>query len=239
MKNNHPPVVMISSVAREDADLAFKCLEAGATDYVEKPALSNLLERSDEIRIKLKYALELSKQKKDLDLERAFAKTPGIISDPEKKLRLILATLSDRSRIDDFLRGLPKGQPPTFILIEGAGSGLSALKSSLKKLSGGPEVEWCENLAAQEIKINTVYLSEAQPFFKHFKAISFGAISVVVFSQISKHLAKFVRDWAPGQVLLEDKAGHKQHELHDLATDIIPATGFAYHSNDFLTGKKR
>ena len=53
----HPPVVMISSASREDADTAMKALKLGATDFVEKPSLQNLEEKGEEIRTKLKSAI--------------------------------------------------------------------------------------------------------------------------------------------------------------------------------------
>ena len=55
--SSHPPVVMISSVARDNADLAMKALELGASDYIEKPALSNVEERGNEIAAKLRSAV--------------------------------------------------------------------------------------------------------------------------------------------------------------------------------------
>jgi two-component system chemotaxis response regulator CheB len=53
----HPPVVMVSSVDREEADLAHKCLTIGASDYVEKPTLANMGERGEELRNKIRAAL--------------------------------------------------------------------------------------------------------------------------------------------------------------------------------------
>ncbi|MEO5969685.1 MAG: CheR family methyltransferase [Bdellovibrionia bacterium] len=56
---DHPPVVMVSSVSREDAILTLQAIELGASDYVEKPALDNLSERGEEIRMKLKCVMDL------------------------------------------------------------------------------------------------------------------------------------------------------------------------------------
>jgi chemotaxis protein methyltransferase CheR len=58
---NHPPVLMLSSVVREDQDLADKALRLGAADYAEKPALVNLFETGEEIRAKLSSAVLASR----------------------------------------------------------------------------------------------------------------------------------------------------------------------------------
>jgi two-component system chemotaxis response regulator CheB len=58
---HHPPVVVVSSVSREDESSAKMALSLGAYDYVEKPSMANLVERGNEIRSKLKLALKSKK----------------------------------------------------------------------------------------------------------------------------------------------------------------------------------
>jgi len=53
----HPPIVMLSSIAREETTLGVKALELGAVDYVEKPSLGNMAERGDELKMKLRCAV--------------------------------------------------------------------------------------------------------------------------------------------------------------------------------------
>lgn len=55
----HPPVVMLTSAARESMDLAYKALSLGAKDYIEKPALNNIDIKANEIRSKLKTFLNV------------------------------------------------------------------------------------------------------------------------------------------------------------------------------------
>lgn len=56
-----PPVIVVSSINRDDTSIAQKALQLGALDYVEKPSLENIAQASNEIRSKLKMALSLAK----------------------------------------------------------------------------------------------------------------------------------------------------------------------------------
>ena len=83
----HPPVVMVSAVSRESSDLALKALELGAADYVEKPSLTSLPERGEEMRTKLNYAFKNWKEgprRSNLSLDQSFSRTSRIESPSEK-----------------------------------------------------------------------------------------------------------------------------------------------------------
>lgn len=56
-KNRETPVLVISSVNRDDTSIAQKAISLGAKDYVEKPSLENLAQAGNEIRAKLKMIL--------------------------------------------------------------------------------------------------------------------------------------------------------------------------------------
>lgn len=56
-----PPVIVVSSINRDDTSIAQKALSLGALDYVEKPSLENIAQASNEIRSKLKMAMSLAK----------------------------------------------------------------------------------------------------------------------------------------------------------------------------------
>ncbi len=97
----HPPVLILSSVSREDPELAQQCIRAGASDYVEKPTLANLSERGDEIRTKLK---SLARPKGPTRLDNSFASAPkkasnGLcicLTDSKEELEKFLSTWKDR-----------------------------------------------------------------------------------------------------------------------------------------------
>ena len=56
-QETRPPVLVISSVNRDDPALGQKVLKLGAIDYVEKPSLENMAQAGNEIRSKLKLGL--------------------------------------------------------------------------------------------------------------------------------------------------------------------------------------
>lgn len=55
--NHQAPVMVVSSVNREDTSLAQKAISLGAADYVEKPSLENLAQATNEICSKLKIII--------------------------------------------------------------------------------------------------------------------------------------------------------------------------------------
>ncbi|RYZ77293.1 MAG: response regulator [Proteobacteria bacterium] len=194
-KPGHPPVVMITSVSREDASLPMECLRAGAFDYVEKPSLANLATQADEIRMKLKLAAKSKHSSKGHDLVSAFSKQSGAVLNISSKLRVIFCSEEDRAK---------------------------ALKLVTELGDHGP---------ATSVVTNT---SEAQDFFSR-RAWVGKSLSVIVFGDVAPELAKSIAQLNPDQLILEDRSQRTRNpELRVLATEIIPATSFAYTSSEFF-----
>lgn len=63
-KDRSAPIVILSSINRDDPSIAQKALSQGASDYIEKPSLENLVQASNEIRSKIKLLLSLKKDGK-------------------------------------------------------------------------------------------------------------------------------------------------------------------------------
>ncbi len=85
---SHPPVVMVSTVSRDDPEVAAKCLRAGASDYIEKPTLATLGERGNEIRSKL-WSAWRSRQELQVPFIAA-KKTKVLIVDDSPSIRTLL-----------------------------------------------------------------------------------------------------------------------------------------------------
>ena len=234
MKANHPPVVMISSVSREDAGLAMKCLEMGAADYVEKPALSNLKERGDEIRSKLMTAFRTRKDpvKADLSLEKSFAKLPTI-SQPDRCLRLIVAGMGDRKKLQNFFNEMEGDQPPTLILMEGCETLMPALSQEGSKVFK-KELHYVEK-SLPALVAGNLYLAD---FSKWFDAIikehSSRRTSILVYGDVTPGAAAKLMSWSKAQLLVED-LGKGNSTLKEVASDLVPATSFPYCSIEYLS----
>lgn len=112
------PVVVVSSVSREQADLALKMLEAGAVDYVEKPELSRFEESRDEIVAKLRTAYHADRErvKASLALDRSFAAALKI--QPEKAARVYLFSWPDADRVIASLRECSSSKVPLVLRID-------------------------------------------------------------------------------------------------------------------------
>ncbi len=139
----HPPVVVVSSVSRDDAGLALETLRLGAADYIEKPKLEQLTDRADEIRSKCFSAATLpeppSPAGRDLSLQASFSK-PVQITRPEEKLRIIVAKLGDQKKIESVLSKLRGEQPATWVLFEGSGSPVALLATRVRGGNSQPAV---------------------------------------------------------------------------------------------------
>jgi chemotaxis protein methyltransferase CheR len=235
-KENHPPVIIVSSVSREDSELAIKTLSLGASDYVEKPSFSNLTEMGDEIRRKLRSAYRNQVQYKntlEISLDKSFKKCIKI-SNPEKCLRVILGTLSDKKRIISLVNEFGVSQIATFILLDAKNIQEHQLSKDLPLK--------CELISNWPSQINKdgFYIAEANSMLnkisKHFKDLQ---TSIMIFGEISTKLEPLIKEWQTRQILIEDlgtKRNGKNH-LKAIANDVVPATSFAYMSSEYL-GKK-
>jgi chemotaxis protein methyltransferase CheR len=238
---SHPPVVMISSVSREDTGLALECLKRGASDFIEKPALSNITERGEEIRTKLICAYRArspSQPARDLSLDRSFLAKPETI-DVDKTIRTVIANYSTWPQVADFLKECSRGfasTPPTIIFVEGGQPLLEAYAKELGARSG-----LSVSVLTKQPAVPTNSTISIADFAESFDSLATSAAnrkaSIVILGSISSHGARRVSQWKNAQVLLEDplQSGIPLNsDLRAIATDIVPSTSFAYLSNRFL-----
>lgn len=237
MKNfngTHPPVVMVSSVSREDSDLAISALKAGASDYVEKPAFNNLAEIGEEIRRKLRAAYRnkvVYHDKGNLGLDESF-KRPQVIEKPERFVRVIVAHLSDKQRLSDFFQGTGHNQPPTVVLIEGSPHALPEFAKSLRAqfVEAVPSLERADQVFVMDSKT----LGESVVNKYKDRPASF-----LIFGEPSKRTVHLTTLFKTVQVLSEDLGGRNtKNPLKASASDIVPVTSYAYMSSEYLGRQK-
>lgn len=235
----HPPVMIISSASRSDSSVAMKALKLGASDFVEKPALNNLEERGEEIRTKLRSMAQDFGRKPavissfDIETQKNFT-----IASPDKKIRAMLASLSDIARLKSFFQGLDQSQPPTFIFFEGHGEMLEAIAHEHAHDFKRPVVFYTGT--EMKISANTIYFADFKTMFSNFsKKYSTYPCSILAYGNVSAHSAKVVSEWKNVQLLLEDmgEKSNKAHPLMNYSTDVVPATSFPYMSCRYLSTK--
>lgn len=233
---NHPPVVMISSVSRDDADLAMNCLKAGASDYVEKPTLSQMNERADEIRMKLRCVISAGKSgtaAKAPSIDQEFARKIEI-QRPDEKLRLMMMNLADRAKVAMSLRELQGVQPPTVLLLEGIGNTADACAKELSALSG-KTVEVVQ-VASPNLTKNHIYLCDSSQISTFAATYGLKDVSILIYGGITKAATAKIRAFNRRNVLLEDlDHTRNQKYMTEVSDDIVPATSFMYMSHGFLS----
>lgn len=105
------PVVMISSISREEGPQVLQALELGAIDYIQKPEMKSLGELAPQMRERLKIAAKSRPQKKR-GVQRKFT---GEISGADS-LILIGASTGGTEAIRVVLESFPKSIPPILIV---------------------------------------------------------------------------------------------------------------------------
>lgn len=239
MNSKHPPVVVLSTVNRENADLALKTLQLGASDYVEKPQLNNLAEKGEELRSKLKTSIMLKSLPKTVSqLDKSFQRK-YTIAQPEKKFRIVTGSIG---QIKDFvfLAGSQHASDPTLILlIEGAGEAIDKLHSDLmtsSKQKISKDIEGLKNSTKGQI-----FLFSESAYTQLLPLIKQRQVSVLTLGLPSKKTSELVLQISGAQLLVQDlgpQVSSAQHLLLEVSTDKIPVTSFMSVSEEFYAGTK-
>ena len=230
-KKGHPHVVVVSSASREDTQYAQETLNHGACDFVEKPALNNLMERAEEIKIKLKMAFINQESSQEKTNNEVF-KTDFTIEDCTKKSRLLFGTYSDLKKVTSLVSKLKGNQPPILFISEGNENFLEITKKTISDKYPvsiyGPDTE---------LKENHIYVCD---FSKDFSTLSTilkdKKSSISILGICSKKVCDAITDFNNAQVLVEDIPGQNK-ELVEVASDVFPWTSFGHIATEFLAGK--
>ncbi|MEZ4744170.1 MAG: CheR family methyltransferase [Bdellovibrionota bacterium] len=240
--SKHPPVVIVSSVSREDSGLAMKALNLGAFDYIEKPTLGNLSEIKPEICSKVKFAAKYNKSAPS-EMHKISSDFSRRVRDfnPDGKLRNLFASISDVNRVVEFFRLTPDTQvPPTVIYLSHADSILNSMFDRLRvelKLS----VKILDDHGADDLQLNAIYLSNISDVRKIFNKYSKYDTVNFVFGGISKRICKRIKDYSRGGIIVEDlgAATAELSEILDEGTDVyVPMTSFAYEGEKLFNSNE-
>ncbi len=233
--SSHPPVVIVSSVSRDQSDLAMKTLELGASDFIEKPALNKLQERGEEIRAKLKSAILLKRMgaPKRVELDSQFKKALEI-KNPENKARVLVTGMGHMKKTVSFLRELEGVQPPVYLLFEGVEGNLPAIAEQLSKATGRKVL--APETVAVKAKPGEILVLDYHKALSVLPALHGpDRIGVGVFGELGKTASQHLKGWHFSQLLLEDLGEGKGTESLQLyATDVFPYTSFAFIGTEFF-----
>lgn len=242
---SHPPVVIVSSVSREDAFQAMEGLRLGASDYIEKPSLEDFMIKGDEICTKLRVAaLEKFTGHSNIvfsDIDREFkGKT---ITEPEKYFYTIYAHFNDKKKIHHILKEIntDASWPGTYLLLEGCYNILDSIITEMKKDLPLIKIEKFDENNIRN-NPNTVYIGDFKTNVENLYGSNAGLkSSMVVLGHHSDSASDIIKEIKVPNLLLDDvnfkQKGHVSN-LQDMAVDTGPYTSFAYQLKHFLLKDK-
>jgi chemotaxis protein methyltransferase CheR len=238
MSDRHPPVVMISSINRENSDTAMKSIELGASDYIEKPTMANLEERSDEIRSKLKMAFQFKHKSKRLsELDTSFKKKYEI-KNTHNKARVVFTSLSaaNTKMTLDFIRNLHANDPATIFVYDGV---FEALNPLVEKFKVKTSIK--TNLVDEVVKIEDrqIYFTDLDKNLKKWpELLKSKMVSVVLMGMPSKKILNSIQEIQPTHLTLEDVGmainNKFYNELKEVAQATVPLNSYLSVSEDFF-----
>jgi chemotaxis protein methyltransferase CheR len=229
-KGAHPPVLMISSVAREETELAQRAINAGASDYVEKPAFNNLNKHAEEIRMKLQAALQAGRSNV---IHQNFDKGTGVDATAKsgRLTRVIIVGAGDETRLPLVFSQVQGDQPPTIILIDVA---LEAFEGPAAAVKAGVYKNLGIIKDPSLVKMNEVGVMRFADGLKacqsSFKAPS---VCVCVIGVPSGDIVDAISSWQGILLLMEelDSSGQPSYQsLKKIAKDCTPIHSIGYMS---------
>lgn len=212
-KKTHPPVVMVSSVNRNDLSLAGQAFSLGARDYVEKPEFSKLFELGAELEMKLKAAVMDRHQERPSELikhERQIFRTQDTTKDPNTLGVIISFSLSRRKHIAALVAEFN-----------------SELKLSPKLLADTSD-DLIETVRSEISSSALTSANSIQTAIEEIRAA--GKKPVILHLGIpSPKLTNFLQSQSGVDLFLEDALQHTmKHPLTRVAKDVGPISSFVY-----------
>jgi chemotaxis protein methyltransferase CheR len=203
------PIVVVSTVERQNAPLVHPLFDAGVCDFLEKPTLENLSEVALELQQKIKMAI-LSKHR-GLQM-RAPGINERVVHRPSARV-VLAAGLADRDSIEAFLKSARWEQDQICIHLNGESflweSWAQRIKTDFPDyvIHLSRQAEWVRDARP------TIVLAYAGA---ELKTLQYAATQNVM-------------------IILEDTIFSA--EAKKLAHDCFPATSFAYMAQKLMEGK--
>ena len=234
----HPPVIMVSSVSREEVEYGVESLILGATDFIEKPSLSTLQEKSEEIRTKLRCAHTFNTQnsKEDLiDLVKKFKVDFSNVGN-SGLVRVSVSGLGEMQKIRTMISQMGEKFPPFIILLHGAQSFVPLLVEKMKDL----KVHRLEDHVV--LKSNHIYLATFEQcdmvnkmlsVQNHCHYLILGDTPPDIAAKVCR--TKDITLFQEENVNLANKSSYQM--LQKAAFEVLPYTSIIYHSSKSVMEK--
>ena len=179
MRQNPTPILMISSLTTESADITIEALELGAIDYIPKPGTMNVgqKENSEEIARKVKSLARIPKRRlrsamRPVKVQRRSAQAAVHAGDSReiKKVVLIGASTGGPGLIEQICSSLPQDYPhPVCIVQHMPAQFTKAFTARLDRVSALPVHESLQNL---ELLPGNVYVARGGVHMHFAKKVS-------------------------------------------------------------------
>ena len=195
MNTNPTPILMVSSLTTEDADVTIESLKNGAVDYISKPRVSDF-ENSDinkEILLKIKHISSIPKSQLRASARTMAPSTPisssiqtQIKNGGEiKKVVLIGSSTGGPGLIEELCSKIPINYPyPICIIQHMPASFTKSFASRLSRLGPLPTHEIVDGM---EFLPGNIYIAKGGSHLDFSKNIS-GAVSLRVYQKFNENL---------------------------------------------------
>lgn len=232
--SRHPAVVMVTSVSRDDAGLAMDAFKYGASDFIEKPTLQSLQEKTEELHMKIKSAVmaKAQSQTTSLSFDQSFKKGI-IISKPTDFVAVLVGQFSERKKIEAFLKESAQYKYPIVIMID-ADKGFQETFGHVLTHELHRDVKILETHVG-ELKAGEVYLGTVKGDFSRLSKLAKPThTSFMLYGQCSKEASSKISSSVGSQILVED-LGEGLKSLNTVQfTDKVPATSYSYMCSQYF-----
>jgi hypothetical protein len=235
MNPQHPPVLMLTSVNREDNELALKALKLGAADFVEKPALGKLEESTEEIHLKLKTIAKLAgkSQVKDLSLDESFA-TPEPKAASKLSPIVFVCSQKDLYSVKGTLSEIGAMASPKVIAVD------SSHASDLGKfLEAAKSIGTAHSTATTVLKERETVVIPVRDLQRVLSANQFEWQCVLAFRGVNQSVLDNVLRATNGSIVVEENTGLKTDAHQSRVMDVVAATSFGFLARRAVVGRSK
>jgi len=187
------PIVMVSSLTQDEAEITFDALDLGAVDYVAKPGTITLDLKRQEEEILSKIAMAVAIPKSRLHIKKAAHRKARALSEPKEraalptkaeKLVLVGASTGGPGLIETIVTSLPEDYPHPLCVVQHMPENFTGVFA--KRLNKNAAVEVMEAKAGELVKPGRVIIGKGGWHLHFTKKIS-GELAVKLVPNTMNH----------------------------------------------------